>query len=147
MFISDLQNTKWVEKMYPAFKKAFDYVKFHDLYNTTLDCIKIDGDNLYINNSELICNIKENAKLEMHRRYIDIHILLEGLETQGWKITEKCNITQSYNKEKDVAFSDDKPTTYFDIKPGQFSVFFPEDAHAPNIGEGKIRKLIVKIKI
>ena len=41
----------------------------------------------------------------------------------------------------------DRPTSWLHLVPGQVAVFFPEDAHAPIIGEGKIRKMIGKVKI
>ncbi|MEJ7678546.1 MAG: YhcH/YjgK/YiaL family protein [Segetibacter sp.] len=41
----------------------------------------------------------------------------------------------------------DKPDTYFTLQAGQFAIFYPEDVHAPQIGEGPIKKLVVKIKL
>ena len=29
----------------------------------------------------------------------------------------------------------------------QFAIFYPEDVHAPMIGEGMIKKLVLKIKL
>ena len=84
----------------------------------------------------------------MHHDYIDVHILLEGKETIGWKATEDLKEeTKPYSKEGDCALYSDTPTTYVDINPGEFVLVYPEDAHAPVIGEGKIRKLIAKVKI
>jgi beta-galactosidase beta subunit len=34
---------------------------------------------------------------------------------------------------------------YFDLHVGQMAIFLPEDGHAPMIGEGKIKKCIVKV--
>jgi beta-galactosidase beta subunit len=33
------------------------------------------------------------------------------------------------------------------LHPGQFGIYFPDDVHAPMIGEGRIRKLIMKVKV
>jgi beta-galactosidase beta subunit len=41
----------------------------------------------------------------------------------------------------------DTPDTYFSLKDGQFVIFFPEDVHAPMLGEGLIKKLVVKIPV
>ncbi|MEI8271969.1 MAG: YhcH/YjgK/YiaL family protein, partial [Paludibacter sp.] len=41
----------------------------------------------------------------------------------------------------------DKPTCYLTIELGEFFIVYPEDAHAPLIGKGNIRKLIAKVKI
>ena len=37
--------------------------------------------------------------------------------------------------------------TYLTIRPGEFVIVWPEDAHAPIIGEGTLRKLIAKVLI
>ena len=31
----------------------------------------------------------------------------------------------------------DTPDTFFQLTDGQFAIFFPEDVHAPMIGEGR----------
>ena len=60
---------------------------------------------------------------------------------------ELKNITQEYQKEGDCALSDDQPTAFVTLQPGEFCIVYPEDPHAPVIGEGKIRKLIGKVKL
>ena len=52
-----------------------------------------------------------------------------------------------YNEQKDIAFYIDRPTAYTKIYPGQFAIYFPEDGHAPGIGQGNIRKVIVKVQV
>ena len=37
------------------------------------------------------------------------------------------------------------PQTYYTLLPGQFTVLFPDDGHAPMVGEGHVRKIIVKV--
>jgi YhcH/YjgK/YiaL family protein len=54
---------------------------------------------------------------------------------------------EAYNAEKDVIFYNDKPDMYFSLHEGQFAIFFPDDVHAPMIGEGPVKKLVVKVKI
>ena len=146
MIVSNLQNSERVEGLHPLFKKLFDYVKANDLLNAPLGRIELDGDNLFINNVNSECIPAEKQVLEMHREYIDVHILLTGKETIGWKAIEDLkNITREYQKEGDCALSDDRPTTYVTLQPGEFCITFPEDTHAPIIAEGKIRKLIGKV--
>ena len=148
MIVSNLQNSERVEGLHPLFKKLFDYVKANDLLNAPLGRIELDGDNLFINNVNSECIPAEKQVLEMHREYIDVHILLTGKETIGWNAIEDLkNITREYQKEGDCALSDDRPTTCVTLQPGEFCITFPEDTHAPIIGEGKIRKLIGKVKL
>jgi len=134
MIVSNLQNSQRIEGLHPLFKPLFDYVKTHDLLHTDLGRIEIDGENLFINNVNLECVSPDKQVLELHHDYIDVHILLEGAETIGWK-------------EDECALYSDTPTTYVNLLPGQFVIVYPEDPHAPIIGHGKIRKLIAKVRL
>ena len=51
-----------------------------------------------------------------------------------------------FDAQKDIQFFDDEPQTYYTLRPGQFTVLFPEDGHAPMVGEGTVRKIIVKVR-
>jgi YhcH/YjgK/YiaL family protein len=86
--------------------------------------------------------------LEVHRRHIDIHIPLSNSETFGWASTKHLrNNTKPYDEATDVEYFGDEPQSHITVHPGQCIVFFPEDAHAPNIGVGRHRKYCVKIAI
>lgn len=148
MIVSNLQNSARVESLHPLFKALFDYVKTHDLLHAEPGRIEIKGDDLFINNVNPECVERDKQVLEVHRDYIDVHILLEGAETIGWKaIEDLTSETKPYEKEGDCALYSDTPTTFVDLLPGQFAIVFPEDPHAPVIGRGKIRKLIAKVKM
>lgn len=148
MILSNLKSSERIESLHPLFKKAFDYVKSHDILGAPCGRIEVDGDNVFINNCNPELKPADKQVLEAHRDYIDVQILLEGEETIGWKPIEDCtNETQAYDKAADCALYDEPASTYVTLKPGQFAIFWPEDAHAPIIGEGKVRKCIVKVKI
>lgn len=95
MIISNLQNSGRVESLHPLFKKLFDYVKTHDLLHTPCGRIELEGNNLFINNVNPTCVTADKQVLELHREYIDVHILLEGNETIGWKAIE--DLTEENN--------------------------------------------------
>ncbi len=148
MIISNLQNSERIESLHPLFKQLFDYVKTHDLLHTECGRIELAGDDLFINNVNPTCVSASDQVLEVHRDYIDVHILLEGKERIGWKALEDVtDLKQAYQKEGDCALYSDTPTSFVDLLPSQFLIVFPEDPHAPVIGEGKIRKLIGKVKL
>lgn len=148
MIVSNLQNSSRIESLHPLFKTLFDYVKSHDLLHAELGRIEICGDNLFINNVNPECVSSDKQVLELHHDYIDVHILLEGCETIGWKALEDLkDEVKPYSKDGDCALYSDKATTYVNLLHGQFVIVYPEDPHAPVIGSGKIRKLIAKVKI
>ena len=148
MILSDLKHSERIEPLHPLFKKLFDYVKSHDLLHAEPGRIEIDGDNLFINNVSAQGVPAERQPLEAHRAYIDVHILLEGSERIGWKsIEEVRNLTKPYEAESDCALYAEPASAYVDLTPGQFLVVYPEDPHAPLIGNGAIRKLIGKVRL
>ena len=148
MIVSNLKNSSRIESLHPLFRTLFEYVKSHDLLHADLGRIDIAGDDLYINNVAADGVSADKQPLEVHRAYIDVHILLEGAERIGWKpledVTEEI---KSYSEEGDCALYSDRATTYIDLRPGEYVIVYPEDTHAPLIGQGKIRKLIAKVKL
>lgn len=134
--------------LHPLLPQLFAYVKSHDLLHTPMGKIVLDGDKLFINNVNPECLSEEKQVLEVHRRYIDVHILLEGKERVGWRNTDDCKeLAHPYDEAGDFATFFDKPTTYIDMMPNDFLIVYPEDAHAPIIGSGKIRKAIAKVML
>ena len=90
-----------------------------------------------------------DAKLEIHNAYLDIQVLVRGeRETFGW--SERAVLSKplgGFDAEKDIQLFDDEPQTCYTIRPGQFTILMPEDGHAPMVGEGSIRKIIVKVRM
>lgn len=148
MIVCNIEDLGRLESLHPLFKTLFDYVKNHDLLKTPLGRIELQGNDLFINNSEPLCVKAEEQVLEIHRQYIDVHVLLEGSETIGWKaLGEIQHICKAYDEAADYELSDDRSTTFVTLHPGQCLIAFPEDPHAPIIGEGKIRKAIGKVRL
>ncbi len=146
MVIANLNHSDRVSSLCPELKMLFDYVRNNDTLNAPLGRIELDGERLFINNVNSDCVDVQYRPLEMHRKYIDVHILLEGEETIGWKSVDDIqHYSQDYCDETDCALSDDTPTSLVSLLPGQICIVWPEDAHAPLIGQGKVRKLIAKV--
>lgn len=145
MIIGTLADSARIEPLHPLFKQVFDYIKSHDLLHAPLERIELDGERLFINNVLAKAKTEQEQPLEAHRRYLDIHVLLEGKERIGWRALEDCaEPREPFNEADDYMLIDQRATAYVDLQPGQFAIVYPEDAHAPLIGEGEIRKLIVK---
>lgn len=88
------------------------------------------------------------ARLEAHRKMIDIQLVLSGEERIGWRPQPEClGIVEAYSAERDIEFYSEEPTTWLDLRPGDFAIFFPSDAHAPLAGSGPLRKAIAKVAV
>ena len=148
MILDSLNNTEKVERLHPLFKKAFDYIKETDFSKVEDGKYELDGSRLFVSVVSLTGKDKNDAAIETHKKYIDIQLPLLGVEKIGWK--PGCELQEESipcDEAKDIAFYVDRPTAYTKIYPGQFAVYFPEDGHAPGIGEGNIRKVIVKVQV
>lgn len=148
MIYSTIKESTRIESLHPQFKKLFDYLKENDFLNKELGKTELDGNNLFINNVDTPLYPAEERSLEAHKNYLDIQIPLDAPEIFGIKATADCEkIKSAYNDEKDIVFFEDKPANFITVYPGEFIILYPEDAHAPLIGEGKVRKLVVKVKL
>lgn len=150
MIVDSIANAKKYETLHPRFVQAFEYINSLDFDNLEDGKSSIDGDNLkaIVSNKNGMTAAESIAKFECHDNYIDIQVCVKGKETIGWKSRNNCTqIKGEYNPEKDVWFYADAPETYFDLNDKQFAIFYPEDVHAPMIGEGPIKKLVIKVKI
>ena len=142
MIVDSLQNSKHVESLHPLFKKAFDYLKETDFSQIEDGKIETDDPRLFFSVSTLRGKDPQDAVMETHEKYIDIQTPIIGVESIGWKAGDELMIiSQPYDAEKDLTLYYDFPTTYTKLYPGQFAVYFPEDGHAPGIGQGNIRKV------
>lgn len=148
MKIGRLCDAKQAEGLHPAFRKLFEFIKEADFNKLPLGKNEIDGEDIFIMNLDIDGVSQSVQPLEMHRKYIDVHVLLAGNEKIGWKpIDEITHYTQEYDEAGDCALSDDAPRFYVELHPGEYCIVFPEDPHAPAVGSGRIRKLIGKVKI
>ena len=147
MIIDTLQNASKYFSAHPLFAKAFEYISQNDLANAADGKSDIaDGLKAIISNAPGKTKETSLAKFECHNKNIDIQLCIRGVETIGWKPREKCVTPNGdYNDEKDVQFYHDAPDTFFQLTDGQFAIFFPEDVPAPMIGEGPIKKLVIKV--
>lgn len=148
MILDSLNNTERVETLHPLFKQAFDYIKATDFSKMEDGKIVLEGGQLTLTIASLSGKAKTDAAIETHKKYIDIQLPLLGVEKIGWKAgSELQEESVPYDEEKDIAFYIDRPTAFTKIYPGQFAIYFPEDGHAPGIGQGNIRKIVIKVPV
>lgn len=91
---------------------------------------------------------RERVFLEAHKRYIDVHVPLKTTETIGWASLDNLRLLKKpYDSAADVEFYGDQAQCMLHLQPGTIAIFFPDDAHGPNIGVGSHRKLCIKIPV
>jgi biofilm protein TabA len=148
MIIDSLSNAGKYYGIHRHFAKAFEFILLQDLASMEVGKYPVLGDEIHASVMLKDGLKKTEGRPEAHNNYIDIQVCPAGTEVLGWKPRQNCTSPKGeYNTDKDIIFYNDEPDTWFSLQAGQFAIFFPEDVHTPMIGEGQIKKLVVKIKI
>lgn len=89
-----------------------------------------------------------NKKLfEAHRKYIDLHYILEGTEQFGYANIDTLKPVNEYSEADDYLLLDGEASR-ITLNKGDFAIVFPEDAHIPAMGypnSKKVKRAVVKI--
>lgn len=149
MIFDSLKNSARYASLNPRLERAFHLIATTDWTALEPGIHELEGRDIFVNVMDVDLKRRGEAKLEVHDDYLDIQLLVTGREeSYGW--SERCDLRQplgDFDRMKDVQFFDDEPQTYYTLHPGQFSLLFPEDAHAPMVGEGRVRRIIVKVRM
>ena len=148
MILDVITNSERLSKLHPGFQAAFEFLKRPDIEQLADGRQEIDGTRLYAIVIRGQGKGQQGAKLECHRRYIDIQCSLTESDVIGWKQISACqNPAQAYDETKDLQFFTDTPDSWVAVPQRSFGIYFPEDAHAPMGTEGPIHKIVVKVAV
>ena len=147
MIIDILINLKRYFHLNPHFIEAFEFLQNKDLEKLLPGTYHLKDNELFAVVSECEHKGLENTKLEAHRKYIDLHYIISGTDVQGWRNIKDCSEETEFDEEKDYVFLNERLEITYSLPAGHFTIFFPEDAHLSLAGEGKIKKVVIKILI
>ena len=149
MILDSLKNKAQYASLHPRFQKVFDFIDNTDLAALPCGRHDIDGDSIFVMVQELDLREVKDARLELHRKYIDIQLLLNGpAEMFGWSEKKDCLTPETeFDEAKDIQLFTDIPQCFYTVSKGQFTILYPEDGHAPMLGEGFVKKCIFKIAL
>ena len=91
------------------------------------------------------------GRLETHKRYVDIQIMLLGSERMDVTPPDALSPDTDYDEQKDIRFYKrvETPAVRLLMVPGNFAMFFPQDAHSPQLTPGsealEVKKVVIKI--
>lgn len=129
--------------------KAFAFLKDHDLNKIEKGKYPIDGDNVFASVTTDSSKNFDKTNWESHRKYIDLQYVIDGEEMIGVYPVSKATVTKEYDEKRDAAnYSADGKL--YSAKPGTFFIFFPSDAHRPNItpgGNKVVKKIVIKVRV
>lgn len=147
MIIDTLDHLKDYVALNPLFAAVDEFIKNNNLSELAAGKHEIKGDDVFVNVQQAKGKTAEEAVLEYHRVMVDIQVPISGAETYGYSPLEDLPDV-AYDEKIDMALAPGvKPQQYVTCRPGQFIVFFPQDAHAPFITkEAQLHKAIFKVR-
>ena len=130
-----------------AWDKAFAFLKNTDLKSLTNGRHVIDGNNVYAIVTEAPSKDYDKTAFESHRKYIDLQYVITGEENMAKAPVSSVIISKPYDETADIAYYTGEGKIYT-VPAGTFMLFFPTDAHRPNItpgGNKVVKKIVIKI--
>lgn len=149
MIIGNIHN---VQAWLPAeLRDAIAYVKQHVTQETALGKHDIDGDRLFYLVSNDMTQPLAERRAEYHARYLDIQIVMTGVEGMTFSCLPAGAPETDWLAEKDIAFlpegAQEKTVV---LGEGDFVVFYPGEVHKPLCAVGEpapVRKVVVKLLV
>lgn len=95
--------------------------------------------------------VRDEGDFEVHRRYADLQLVVEGSEIMEWAHLDAMTNGTQYNEEGDFQLFSCQPAEASALKvyPGCFAIFYPQDGHKPSmrLDHDASRKVIFKIPV
>ncbi len=134
----------------PGLKQILDALaEIHDT-NLPQTRVVLDEDRAFINPVILTTKPLAETHFEAHRRYADVHCVIQGEEEIIVNDIHNVKEIQPFSIPDDFGLYDSDQGTVCILKPGQFLVCFPQDAHRVAIAREKpasVMKLVGKLKV
>lgn len=148
MIIDTLDQIQRYAALHPLFPQVFDFIKNTNLLALPNGKHAILNEEIFVLIQRGVGQPKSEAKLECHRKYIDIQLVLDGTDEMGWKPLADCQqAIDSFNTTNDVQFFEDLPLNWLSTPPNKFCIFFPEDAHSGMVSDHHLHKAVFKIAV
>ena len=111
--------------------------------------VELKGDLVYCTRFTYETIPQEESFFEAHRRYLDIHIMVEGEERVDVNRPEDLKLTDAQEGNDFYAYQGESWNSTV-LKPGEFLVVFPGDAHRIKVqvdGPKTVSKAVFKVCI
>ena len=135
--------------LHPVIIEIIQKVKEQTIENTEVGNYPLPDESVYFIVNDKT-ELKENRRSEIHHKYLDVQLILEGTETFGYSEYPLLSIEDDYLEKKDIAFSNDVQDEQFvTLEAGEFIIFNPKQPHRPlvavNDKPAAVKKLIIKV--
>lgn len=148
MIFDRLENIEKYSGISKLLDKAINLILKKEYLGKMKGSYEVVGRELYYNIDEV--STRKDGDFEIHNRYIDIHILLEGRE----EIIEcgdidVLEVVKPYDDKRDMEFLKGDSNSFFRMGKDNFLILFPNEPHKPLISSDieNIKKVVFKVRI
>ena len=134
MILAPLDQVDRYAGLHPLFAKALAFLRSDKLESMPNGKHAIDGERLFVLLSAELGKGPYRARLESHRKYIDIQMTLQGIEIIGWKPAAACMVGDAYDAGATSAITPTGPTRGWCCGGARWRSSFPK-MHAPLAGK------------
>ena len=150
MIYGEIKELGFYKGISKALDKAIDCILSGEYKNGKTGKNEIDGDIVFFNQLEApMTKGMEEGFLEGHKKYIDIHIVVDGEERIGYVPNSKVKIKKEYDEVADFEVYEGEVESFYYLNSERFLICFPEEPHMALIKAGDkpqtIKKVIFKI--
>lgn len=132
----------------PALEHVITILQSGTLENQALGNYTTEHPNLRYNLFAYQTEKHHADEYEIHKKEIDVQILLTGQERMDIAMQDPIVPVLEYDEDKDFLMAKAERVTSYHAKPGSFVIFFPGEPHAPNLIDEtatQVRKVVFKI--
>ncbi len=144
--INNKENYKEEKNIYQALNYLEKIKDWDEVEPNTI----ILKDYIEANPVSFLSKDENECMYEAHRKYIDVHYVVEGIEKIATANVKNLQEIVPFNTEKDIGFYKGHESGIYLLKPRYFMVCFPSDAHRVGMmstAPGMVKKVVVKIRL
>jgi biofilm protein TabA len=135
--------------LHPNLDLAIQYLQQHNLEELPCGRHIVSADDVYINVMEAQLRSEEDAQYEVHKKYVDIQMDLQGEEGVLLSNVGANTVTTPYDLQTDYELQTGSAIATAHLAPGYFAIFFPGEPHMPTLQvdgkAGNVKKAVVKV--
>lgn len=152
MLLGDLSRADFARSLPPVFARLCTKLSQLDLNSLSLGWQDLE-EGIRMNVMAFDTAARETKQAEMHRKFIDIQLLISGIEAIDYGIGQP-DLAQfdEYREEDDYQLTPNiKQGNTVILQPNQFAIFLPYEPHTPGISVNNehkpLKKLVVKVPV
>ena len=146
MIIDELAHLKDYIPLFPSLRSVCEFMDEYDIRTRPEGRAELNLEGGFVNIQTVPAKTADEARLETHRKMIDVQIPLSGDETIGYSPLGELS-DADYDDAADISFYKERAHSYVVVKRGMFAIFQPQDAHAPGVTPVVLKKAVFMIPV